>query len=456
MKPGIVMKFGGTSVGTPEAMLQTARIIVSEQERKPLVVISALGGVTNLLTEIAEVARKGEEYQLRLKEILERHTRIVKVHELDAALLEPFETELRRLLSGIEMLRELSPRTKDALLSLGERASVQLLAALLCKLGYRSRSMRSWDLGLFTDTRHNKAALAPETAMTLVTGLDQLEDGIIPIVTGFIGQSLDGEITTLGRGGSDFSAAVFGAAAEVEEIQIWTDVPGFLRADPRVVKEPKVVPVMHFDEAAELAFFGAKVLHPRTIEPARKKGIPVRVLGTFAVDTTVEREHWHKGTLINAKSPNESIRAIAIREKVQTLHIHSLRMLDAPGFLSKVFGVLGKHQISVDVVATSEVSVSMTFDRPEENLELAIGELSEFAKVEFTDNRGLLCVVGEGLRKDPTFLSRIFGVLSENDIPVHVISQGASRINITLVTDNESTRKAMEVLHHEFFAKVGK
>ena len=453
MKPQVVMKFGGTSVGTPEAMLRTARHIARE-ERWPIVVVSAVGGVTNMIIRAAEEASQGDSVRELFLQILERHHKIINELELEKGLLSALEEELERLLRGVRMLGELSPRIKDTLLSLGERMSVRLLAATLEKLGLRARAWASWDLGLVTDSRHNKADLLPECHPEIRNRIKDLEPGVIPVVTGFIGRSLAGDITTLGRGGSDFSAAVFGAAAEVEEIQIWTDVPGFMCADPRIVPDAAVIPRMTFEEASELAYFGAKVLHPRTMLPARRMKIPVRVLGTFHIDPDRKESISCFGTLINGRVPRVPLRALAIRSDVHSLHIHSLRMLEAPGFLARVFEILSRREISVDVIATSEVSISMTFDRTEGQLQAAIKEISEFAEVTEVPQRSILCVVGAGLKSDTKILADIFKVLSDSEIPIQVISQGASQINITMVCEPEDAKLAMEVLHNRFFAGI--
>lgn len=447
----VVMKFGGTSVGTPEAMLRTARHIAREK-RTPIVVVSALGGVTNLLLEAVHKAKDGNDYKKLFDVIIERHQSVIEENKLDQhELLDSLRKELSRILQGVEMLGELSPRIKDQLLSLGERMSVRLLAATLRTLGLSAKAWKSWELGLRTSTEYNNARLLDDCIPEIRDALKVTDPNEIPVVTGFIGRSVDGEITTLGRGGSDFSAAIFGVAAEVEEIQIWTDVPGFLRADPRLVPSAEVISAMHFEEAAELAFFGAKVLHPRTIEPARRAGIPVRVLGTFEVDPERIKGIEHFGTLIGKEAPKEPLRALALRSGVHSLTIHSLRMLEAHGFLARIFDILARHEISVDVIATSEVSISMTFDCGGEKLEPAIEELSVFAEVIKAPTRSILCLVGEGLRSESSLLPNIFSILSDAKLPIHVISQGASRINMTLVCDSEHAPRAMKALHDAFF-----
>jgi aspartate kinase len=446
--PGVVMKFGGTSVGTPEAIEALVRH-VGREERAPLVVVSAVGGVTDLLLQAADLAATGQPCEQPLAEITERQRAIIEHFELDVALIAAQESELTQLLQGIAMLRELSPRVRDRLVSLGERMSARLLAACLRRRGQAARAHDAWALGMCTDEQFGRAEPLPGCYARIRAALEGLDGAAIPVTTGFIAHSDAGEITTLGRGGSDFSAAIFGVAAGVQEIQIWTDVPGILRADPAAVPGAAVVPCMRFEEAAELAFFGARVLHPRTIEPARQHAIPVRVLGTFHVDPEGNELVSQQGTLIDDQCPAEPIRGMALHREVQSLHIHSLRMLEAPGFLARCFEILARHAISVDVVATSEVSVSMTLDKYEGEIDEAVEELSEFAEVELMRDRSLLCLVGSGLREDASLLARVFQVLADNQVPIRVISQGASRINITVVTDPPYAVRAMRAIHDD-------
>ncbi len=455
MKPRVVMKFGGTSLGTPEAVERAARHIVRE-EAAPVVVASAVGGVTDLLIEAGDLARSGKDFGRVLGEIAERHRIIAEAVCLEGTQLAEFEGDLERMLHGVAALGELSPRITDSLLSFGERASVHLLAAAVSRLGRPARAFASWELGLTTNGDHGRAEALPEARAEIGQAVKALAPGEVPIVTGYIGRTREGEITTLGRGGSDLTASIFGAAVGAEEIQIWTDVQGILRADPKAVPEVEVVPELSFEEAAELAYFGAKVLHPRTMEPARDRGIPVRVLGTFHVDCDSPEPVSGQGTLIHARAPEEPIRAMALQQKVQSLHVHSMRMLEAPGFLSRVFEILARHRISVDVIATSEVSISMTLDLYEGDLDKAIEEISSFAEVKRTPGRSILCLVGAGIRRDTGLLARIFRMLAEEEVPVHVISQGASRINITLVTEPPHGEKAMRRLYEGLFGRSEK
>jgi len=448
--PKVVMKFGGTSLGTADNLARSVAHVRREQ-RPRLVVVSAVGGVTDLLLQAAGEACAGRDGAPFLAEVRRRHTEIVEKLGLEHALIQEQDDELERLLVGISMLRELSPRTRDALLSLGERTSVRLVAAALRTRELDAEAFDAWELGLVSDDRHGRAEPLADHPARIRAAVEALPAGCLPVVTGFVARTVDGSVTTLGRGGSDFTAALFGAALEVEEIQIWTDVPGFLRADPRFVEGAGLIPEMRFEEAAELSYFGAKVLHPRTIEPARRRGVPVRVLGTFQVDPDDPTPVSEQGTLISVDAALEPVRALALQKGVQSLHVHSLGMLEAPGFLSRVFEVLARHCVSVDVVATSEVSVSMTFDKAGLDLGPAVSEISRFAEVELSADRTILCLVGAGLSQDSALLGRVFTCLGQAGIPTHVISQGASRINLTLVTDPPHGAAAMRVLHRELF-----
>lgn len=448
MQPRLTMKFGGTSVGTPQAVDRAVAHVAAARAQSPLVVLSAVGGVTDLLLRAASVARAGDDATSLVLEIGRRHRAIAEHVGLAKEPLATLENELIRLLQGIALLRELTPRIQDEVLSFGERVSVLLFEAALAQRGVAARAHVAWELGMQSDGAHGAAEVSPARYPAIRAAVAALPTDRIPVVTGFLAQSPEGEITTLGRGGSDLSAAIFAAACEVEELQIWTDVPGILRADPRVVSHAEVIPAILFEEAAELAYFGAKVLHPRTIEPARQRSIPVRVLSTFTVEPGGAAT---AGTLIDQQAAVEEVRALALRRGVESVQIQSSRMLAAPGFLSRVFDVFARHGISVDVVATSEVSLSLTFDQHALGLAGALRELSSLGEVQELPERSILCIVGAGLRHDASLLSRIFATLAEDAVPVHVISQGASRINITVVTDPERAERAMRTLHARFF-----
>ncbi len=436
------MKFGGTSIGDESAITRTCQHIAAEEGPK-LVVVSAMGGVTDLLLSASFSAVNRRDYVTTLNRVEARHRAVYEAFSISAVEILELEEELAEMLQGIAMLRELSDRVKDRLLSMGERISARLVAGALTARGHPAQAIDAWDLGLFTDEHYGHAEPLASVDQSIGAAAAALPEDIIPVVTGFLGRTLAGSITTLGRGGSDFSAALFGAALGVEEIQIWTDVPGFLDADPSIVPLARLIPTLHFDEAVELAYFGAKVLHPRTIEPARKAGIPVRILGSFDLEPGSGKGGPGRGTLINDSAAEATIRALALRRNVHTLHVHSSRMLD------RLLGIFARHNLSVDVVATSEVSVSMTFDCSSSMLEKAVAETSLFARVEVSPNRSIICIVGEGLRTDPSLLARIFATCAANHVPVHVISQGASRLNLTMVTDAVAAEVAMAALHKD-------
>ena len=266
----------------------------------------------------------------------------------------------------------------------------------------------------------------------------------IPIITGFIGKTKDGVITTMGRGGSDFTATIIGIVSDSEEIQIWTDVDGIMSADPKVVKNARTMPEVSFAEASELAYFGARVLHPKTILPAMRKNIPVRVLNTYNPEGT--------GTVILSKvgKSKETIKAIACKKNIIVMNIASSRMLNARGFLAKIFETFAKYDKAVDMVATSEVSVSVTVDK-DEGIEKIKKKLDKIAHVTIEKDKAIVCVVGEGMSSTPGIAGNIFTALGKGKINVEMISQGASEINVGIIIDNKDADKVVQVLHEEVF-----
>jgi aspartate kinase len=269
-----------------------------------------------------------------------------------------------------------------------------------------------------------------------------IEASSVPVLGGFIGSTRAGETTTLGRGGSDYTAALIGAALQAQEIQIWTDVPGVLTADPRLVSHARTVPHLSFEEAAELAYFGAKVLHPKTLHPAIERDIPVRICNS--------RAHGSGSTLVvgeTRRSP-QTVKAIAHKTKVTTVQVTSTRMLGAYGFLRALFEVFDEHKTAVDVVTTSEVSVSLSLDDTTA-LAAIVEKLQGLGSVTIEERRAIVCVVGEGLRSTPGIAARIFSTIS--DINVSLISQGASRINLTFAVEEDRVRETVTRLHREFF-----
>jgi aspartate kinase len=436
----IVMKFGGTSVGSAERILNVAKLVKDRLAENPVVVVSAVGGVTDLLLRGGESALKGN-IDGALPKIREIHEGILKNLNLKDLNFEAFWQELQDIYKGILFLKEFTPRTKDLVASFGERISARILASCLKSLNVDAKAFDAWDVGFITNSDYTHARLLPEASEKIKNAFAKITG--VPVVTGFIAKSKDGDITTLGRGGSDFTASLLGAALNVSSIEIWTDVSGIMTADPRLVPQARSLPLVSFQEAAELSYFGAKILHPKTIEPAMKKKIPVFVKNTF--------EPTHPGTKIVAEGDQSSgMKAVTLKQGITVLNLYSTGMLDAHGFLSRIFSIFDKHQMSIDVIATSEVNVSLTLDTTQ-GLEQALPELSEFAEVQVAPERTIVCLVGEGLKETPGIAGRAFHILGKAGINIEMISQGASQVNLTCIVKKEDGQKAVQALHKEFF-----
>jgi len=439
----IVMKFGGTSVGNAARIEGVASLIISRLKEKPVVVVSAVTKVTDLLVQAGQEALHGESYQKTVEKIKTLHQEILSSLKIEIPEAESFYGKLLDTCAEIAQKKELSARSEDLIVSFGERFSCRILAEVIRKKGTPAKAFDAWDVGFVTTDDFTQAKLLPAAEKEVkrkITGLD-----VVPVITGFIGKTSIGEITTLGRGGSDLSASLIGAAIDAKAIEIWTDVPGIMTADPRLIPTARSLPSVTFQEAAELSVFGAKVLHPKTIEPAMKKNIPVLVKNTF--------EPTHPGTVILAEAKEASgIKAVTVKKKITSINIYSTGMLEAPGFLSRVFGILQNHGMSVDVVATSEVNISLTLDNTE-NLEAARKELALFSEISVQTDRAIVCLVGEELKFTPGIAGRVFGLLGKAGINIEMISQGASQINLTFVVGSADAKKAVEILHAEFFER---
>jgi aspartate kinase len=447
----IVCKFGGTSVGDAEAIARTASIIAGRRDRQPVVVVSALGGTTNQLLQIAEQAAKGQLIgALRAVEGLrDRHlaqtNRLLEAPEADEVCneLSAMFDELAALAEALRTLGDLTPRSLDTIASLGEQLSSVLVVAAFRRHGLPAEHVDARTV-MITDGNYTRAepqtdAIA-EAAQRIVMPL--VRAGSIPVMGGFIGASQHGGVTTtLGRGGSDYSASLIGAALQAEAIEIWTDVDGMLTADPRVVDGALLIERIGFEEASELASFGAKVLHPNTIAPAVMRGIPVWVLNS--------RKPTGTGTLITFDAPRRSVTAIAGKSGVTLVKVRSPRMLLTEGFMRTLFDVFGRHKTSVDVVATSEVSVSVTIDDTT-SLEALVVDLRALGDVTIERNRGIVSIVGSGLSDGGTAMAKALGAIGE--LRVHMLSLSSSGINLTVVVDGEQVPPAMRRLHDAFFA----
>ena len=435
----IVLKFGGTSVKDAARMRAVGELVRGCLDRRPLLVLSAMGGVTDALLAL------GRQPDLEGVEALaarHRETLSELGVEADDAGLEPLLSDLTDHVRGIALLGEISPRSRDLLSSYGERLSVRVFAAYLRLAGIPATAVDAWELGLVSDGRFGAARILPPDREEVARRLAAIEG--VPVVTGFITRSGSGEITTFGRGGSDYSAAAIGEAIGAEEIQIWTDVDGVLSADPRVVPGARLIPELTFEEASEVAYYGAKVLHPATIQPAVEDEIPVRVLNTYRPESP--------GTLILARSSGEHAddglaKAIVHKRDVSVVNITSTRMLAQHGFLARIFDAFARHEVVVDMVATSEVSVSVTCAQAE--LSALLAELRAFATVTVEGDAAMVALVGRNFRDAVGVGGQVFGALADAGIPVRMISQGATKINVTFVVADGDVEAAVQALHRE-------
>ena len=446
------MKFGGTSVADAAAFENVARIVATQREALPVVVVSAMSGVTDGLLAATTIAseRKAHAAVASLETLINRHKRVAK-ELLPADEAEKFSdrvdsaaTHLAELLRNIEQNPSDFKALQDAVVSNGETLSSTLLAEVLTQQGITARQVDARKCIITDDEYTSASPLMEQTFSATQNGLRPLlDDRIVPVLGGFIAATPSGATTTLGRGGSDYTAALIGAALEAEEIQIWTDVTGVLTADPRVVPEAETIERLSYSEAAELAYFGAKVLHPKTIQPAIENCIPVRICNSHAPH--------ERGTLVGPQTETSprTLKAIAHKTGVTTVQITSARMLGAYGFLRALFEVFERHRTVVDVVTTSEVSVSLSLD-DDSTLPEIVEELKKLGTVGVEKGFAIICVVGEGLQGKPGIAAKVFSTIS--DINVTLISQGASRINFTFAIEEARVNEAVRRLHDAFFA----
>jgi len=348
-------------------------------------------------------------------------------------------------LNGVYLLKELSPRSMDLIASFGEIFSSKIVSEHLNSINISSGQYTGWDIGILTNDNFTNSEIFEETYERISNNFNYLDK--VPVVTGFIAKNSEGEITTLGRGGSDYTASIIGAALNSEEIEIWTDVDGIKTADPRMIPNAKQWDRITFDEASEMAYFGAKILHPKTIKPAINKNIPVRILNTYNTN--------NKGTLIVKKDDDESLfRSISLKNDVTVIRICSTKMLFAYGFLARIFDIFNKYKISIDLVSTSEVTISLTLDKVNngsKNLEQAIHDLEKIGKIEVLKERSIVCIVGKGIRNKPGILGKIFNTCKNLDVNVEMVSQGASPISISFVVKKEDSEGVIKELHKELF-----
>ncbi|AMY12447.1 Lysine-sensitive aspartokinase 3 [Luteitalea pratensis] len=453
----VVMKFGGTSVKDPEAIGRLARIVAREYATSgaPVVVVSAMSGITDqLLDAVAAVERGDAELASQKVAVMRDRHRAAAEALLTRAdeqgdVLDALERQWREaaaLLHAMAVLREVSPRSRDAVVAMGELASSRLVAAALTELGTAAQCVDARRV-LVTSADHGHAL--PDQAATAARLKERVlpitSAGVVAVLGGFIGATAEGITTTLGRGGSDYSASLFGAGLHAAEIQIWTDVDGMLTADPRIVEGARPLPSLSFAEASELAYFGAKVLHPSTIAPAVTDGIPVRILNSHRPEVA--------GTTITANPPlpEAPLTGLACKRDITVIDIRSTMMLAAYGFMRRVFEVFERYRTSVDVITTSEVSVSITIE-DRRALDEIVADLSVFAEVGVESEMALLCAVGERLRLEPGLAARVLGALDE--FPLRMVSQAGARRNLTVVLPQSQLQAAMSRVHERFCLEV--
>ena len=447
----VVMKFGGTSVEDPAAIRRTTAIVAGRVAlgKQPVVVVSAMAKVTDLLLRAAETAVTGDRagalaISSRLR-VRHRDTAAELVKD-SAALVDVIDQKfdsLDEILRGLAALLELTPRISDLIVSHGEMLSSRIVAATFRELGINAAHVDARQV-IITDSQFQKAI--PQDALIEKRSQEKLlpllTEGHVPVMGGFIASNEAGITTTLGRGGSDFTAALIGGALAAETIEIWTDVDGIMSADPRVCPDALRVKIISFEEAAELAYFGAKVLHPATILPAVKKNIPVQVLNS--------RNASCEGTRITALAPHckSPFKSIAVKKKLSIIDVVASRMLMTHGYMKSIFDIFDKHRCPVDMVCTSEVSVSLTVDSNEKLPDIA-ADLGKLADVKYEGKKALLCLVGDDIRGHSGIAAQVFTAM--RNINVRMISQGASEINMSFMIEEDDADEAVRLLHAAFF-----
>jgi aspartate kinase len=450
----IVMKFGGTSVQDAEAIDRVARIVRDRRTEKPVVIVSALAKITDQLLAMAAAAGMGDREQaLELSRAARERHYNTAVDLLGAHAFEQIAPELEadfkgldELLRGVVAVGELTARTTDTIAGFGERVSSKITAAAFSQRGIEAAHMDSRRC-IVTDSTFGKAIPQFQETDARLTEMVKplLERGRVPVMGGFLGATREGIATTLGRGGSDFSAAIVGAGMNATRIEIWTDVDGMMTTDPNVCPQARRIKTISFEEAAELAYFGAKVLHPATLLPAIRKNIPVLILNS--------RNPKCDGTRITATAPKSRnvFKAIAAKKRITIVDIVATRMLMAHGFLKSIFEVFANHRCPVDMVSTSEVSVSVTVDSNESIAAIA-ADLGRLADVKYEGRKAIVCLVGENIRNTPGIAAKVFSAIA--DVNIQMISQGASEINISFVVDEPDVPNVVSRLHEVFFSQV--
>ncbi len=455
------MKFGGSSIGNAKRMMETARIISENRGRETVVVVSAMGGVTDRLVKISgDVVNGASEAEIKrfIKVLKNSHVSAAKKavsNEHRGAVVVSIErlcTELMKVLVGVSYVGELTPRSLDYIVSFGERLSAPILSGALRSMDIDSQPLSGHEAGIVTDSNFNNASplwgptnkkikrlLAPKTKKT------------VPVVSGFIAGDADGNITTIGRGGSDFTASILGSALQAHEIWIWTDVDGILSSDPHLVKSAKIIDEISYVEAQELAYFGAEVLHPKTIAPAMEKGIPVRVKNTFNSEGN--------GTLIvkEQKKITDVVKAVAVKKDVVLLTVSGVGMIGVPGIAAKLFTVLAQERVNIMMISQGSSEVNISFIIEKSDLKKALRTLKKafpgndvVTEIKHSEDVAVVAVVGAGMRGTKGVAARVFGAAANANVNILMIAQGSSEVNISFIVQQKDARKAANALHKEF------
>jgi aspartate kinase len=461
----IVMKFGGSSVATGEKIRRVAKLVAdnSNEDCAVVAVVSALDGVTDQLIQAAEAAKKGNREFIKTfkREILERHLVTAKeaikgdqIREEAERTLRARIDELEQVLTGIVYVGELTPKSRDTVISYGEKLSAPIVSGALKDLGQESEHLTGGEAGIVTDNNFGEAGLLMNvTKYQVKKSLEPLlKRGTVPVVTGFIAATQSGETTTLGRGGSDYTATIIGAALEADEVWIWTDVDGLMTSDPKIVPEAKTINELSFQEATELTIFGAKAMHPRALEPARKEGIPVRIRNVFNPE--------NPGTLIKKEQKikaKDGVKAVTLVRNVAVITVSGAGMVGAPGTAAKVFEVLGKENINILMISqsVSESNISLVIqrsllERAVNTLEIALLGREFIREIMSEEDVCVVAVLGAGMKGMPGVASRIFSAVAQKGINVRMIAQGSSELNVSFVVKEKDGDETVRAIHKEF------
>ena len=459
----VVVKFGGTSVGAPAQIDQAARIVYGMRDRKPIVVVSAMGGVTDALLQAGEAAVTGQTRQRedKLWEIRSRHDQAINELFKDRSIAVSIQDteriiweEIQKVFTGVSLLREMSPRSRDLISSFGERLIVPVFAQYLMTLGQETAPIDAREYVITSEESDFLLVDFEETRKRCQKLIKLAKAGTVPVVTGFICSTPAGVTTTLGRGGSDYTASIIGSCIKVEEIQIWTDVSGVMTADPRIVPEARVLDRVSYKEAAEMSYFGAKVLHPQTIMPAVDENIPIRIKNTFVPEAP--------GTLISAETPTRqySVKTVTSITGMTLVSVEGRGMIGVPGVAGRVFSTTARHRISVLMFSqgSSEQHISLVVNRQDGDQTMKAlkrefeGEIERrrIDRVASVSDIAIIALVGEGIKGVPGVAARAFGVLGSATINILMIAQGSSELNLSIVVRQKDAPRAVQLIHEAF------